>query len=931
MKNTLGSFLLAAALLPIIAVADDADETVRASKPDQSADELQEVVVTGIKQSLEAAIDLKRNADSFIDAINAEDVGKLPDANLAEVMQRVPGVAIQRTRGEGDFISIRGLGPDFVTGEIDGRTLVSATESSDWIRNGGVFSSTGRSTNFDVLPAEIVDKLEVIKSPTASMIEGGIGGMVNILTQEPLKLGDHFFFSATDEYRQLNDKEDPSLSGLASWKNESGTFGVLADAAYSRRSIREDGMDSYGWATPSNFGAWPNINSTGAGSANLVGDNSAWTVQPRQDTEIRERATGEIKAQWQTPDGGLLTGSVLYSHRTSDLTHMSATINIAPTAFVNPPPSLVPPGLSGTSTLGNCAVNPVAGGFCTVPGATAANGSITSLQVSSSATDNYEVQQALDTLTTTGLNYRKSFGPLSVAGDVSYTSALGTMLDTTENAQSAYVTPWNFSTTSNSLQISPVGDPDLSSGSDFYTRGISTTSRRNQQSEKAAALDAQLDVDQVPLTSAIEFGVRWTERDVDRKQYIDPNPHNDNILLTGYNGVSPTSNFGSGAFTLPFSQFYFVPISTFESALQTADPAGNASFAPTEFDSLNSYSVQEDTYALYIQDDLRTELFHLPLKGNIGLRGVETRTSTTGYYQPFTIEFNQQDLGNLVYTSSEIQSTDFKNSYFNLLPELNLQLDVRDDLLVRFAAGKSMTRPDFQTQLAPALTGINAQNKIASAGNPYLKAYTSNNVDLGVEWYPAAATALWATVYSKWIDNFIGESTEFDATRFNYTWNSLNTPENQGKAKIQGAEVGYQQVWPIGVGYMVNATLATSSANYTSGVNAGKELPFEGVSRQSFNGALFYEQSNFNARLAYSYRASYVLIASDVFGNTEYNAPYGQLDGSISYAINANLTVVADATNLTDSWNRIYTIRPGDPLSYTEVGRRFSLGVRGRF
>src|ERR1700689_536066 len=118
MKNTLISFLLAAALLPVIAGADGADGTAPASKPDESGG-LKEIVVTGIKQSLEAAIDVKRNADSFVDAINAEDVGKLPDTNLAEVMQRVPGVAIQRTRGEGDFISIRGLGPEFVSGEID--------------------------------------------------------------------------------------------------------------------------------------------------------------------------------------------------------------------------------------------------------------------------------------------------------------------------------------------------------------------------------------------------------------------------------------------------------------------------------------------------------------------------------------------------------------------------------------------------------------------------------------------------------------------------------------------------------------------------------------------------------------------------------------------------------------------------------------------
>ena len=275
MKRTQRSGLLtttaaAAALLPLIANAEQAPPS---ANPPAQAKEVQEVVVTGIRGSLARALNVKRNANSFVDAINAEEVGKLPDANLAEVLQRVTGVAIQRTRGEGDFVSIRGLGPNFVLGEIDGRTMVSATESSEWVRNGGIFTSTGRSTNFDVLPAELVQTLEVIKSPTAKDVEGGIGGVVDVITQEPLTLGNHYFLSANGEYRELNNAKDPDVSGLASWKNDAGNLGALIDVGYSRRTIREDGVDFYGWATPTNFAAWPNIDSTGAGKANLVGED----------------------------------------------------------------------------------------------------------------------------------------------------------------------------------------------------------------------------------------------------------------------------------------------------------------------------------------------------------------------------------------------------------------------------------------------------------------------------------------------------------------------------------------------------------------------------------------------------------------------------------------------------------------------------------
>ena len=202
-------------------------------------------------------------------------------------------------------------------------------------------------------------------------------------------------------------------------------------------------------------------------------------------------------------------------------------------------------------------------------------------------------------------------------------------------------------------------------------------------------------MEQTPLLGALEFGVRVAERDVNRTQYIDPNPHDTSVLLNGVQGIYPTSNFGNGAFATPFSQFMFLTNSQYEAVERAADPG--VSFGASQFDPLNSYEVKEDTYAFFVQGDLRTELFNIPIRGNVGVRGVDTHTTTTGYYQPFTIDFNSQGVGNFEYTSSNISSSVYNKDYFDVLPELNLEADLRKDLLMRFAVGQSMTRPDFQT------------------------------------------------------------------------------------------------------------------------------------------------------------------------------------------------------------------------------------------
>ena len=961
MRIVLKPVILATAIavaLPIMASAQDS--TTPSSRPDQqlpvaagaqnapskkNSDQTQVmegIIVTGIAKSLEAALDTKRNADSFVDAINSEDVGKLPDANIAEVLQRVPGVTIQRTRGEGDFISIRGLGPNFVRGEVDGRTVVSGTETHEDIRNGGMDASTGRSTNFDVLPSEIVQRVEVYKSPTAAMVEGGIGGVVNIVTQNPLELGNHVFASANGQYRELNKAFNPDVSGLASWRNDAKTFGILANLTYSRREIRDDYTDTYGWGTPTNWAAYPDIDSTGSGTPNLLGTKNLsgpWTFHERQDIDTRERTTGQVKAAWKLADDSRLTANALYSRRTADDTAMNSTWSIVPNSYVNIPPGLVPPGKSGISMLGNCgAAGAPASGFCTVPGTVAKGDSFTSVPVTGSVTDTINQYNQTDSLTQLGLNYRKDFGAFHFDGDLSYSRGLGSLFMMGANVTTAYVTPYVVTNDGKKLQLQLVGNPDLSSASNFYSRGLSDGRRKNDQSETALALNGKLDLDNVPLSRQLEFGVRLAERDVSRKQYADPKGNSNAYLLNGFSGFYPESNFGGGEFSLPFSRQFFMTPRQLEAALQKLDPAANPPLVD-QFLPGPSFEIAEKTNAFYIQDDLETELFGMPLKGNAGVRGVWTDESSTGYFQPFTVVYDNAGLGHLQYTSSDISSKNYKSSYFNLLPILNLELDIRDDLLLRFAAGKSVTRPDFATQLAPSLNIVNLGNnngsqgggRVAAGGNPDLKAYQSTNLDLGLEWYLAPSSALWAAVYHKSIDSFIAQSTSQNVERFGYTWNSFLAPDNQGSAVIHGLELGYQQVFENGFGFVLNGTLAGSSANYTHGTLAGKSIPFDGVSKKSYNAAVFYEKDGFNARLAYGYRGSYVLLGQDVFGNTLYNDGYGQLDASVSYAIDDHWTVVADVVNLTNAANRIYTIKSFDSVAYEVVGRRIGFGVRAKF
>ena len=897
----------------------------------ESAEAIEEVVVRGIRKSVQEALAVKQDSTNFVDAISAEDVGKLPDSNIAEALQRVTGVAIQRNRGEGDFVSIRGLGPNFVRSTLNGRTVLSATESRHATANGGLDSSTGREVNFDVLPSDIISYLEVVKSPSAEHVEGGMGGVVNVNTYRPLDLGKQVAGTVKGIYREFNEDVEPAVSGLFSWANEAETFGWLGSVSYSERYIREDNNNSYGYCTEGSFcdtTIFP-IDSDGDGIQDIAGGYAIPSASlPEVYQEDRERLTLQSTMQWRFGDVHELTAELLYSERNIDNLGNIASIDCC--------------GPHSNAIWSGFDVNP--DGSRQFPARVNDNNTLTNYPVVSGIWATTDEQDIDDELLSLGLNYGLTLADWDFNADLSYSEAEGYL-----NFQRASITalgrsPFDVELSGGQVNLTRLpGGVDLSDFSSYQTNNADSIERFNDDGELAVELD-------VAYADRVRLGFRYRNRTKDVEDRTTFNVNTDKLPGAG-SGIATrqSSNFLDGAATFPFGDMVFPDLAGQRAYILANNP--DASFASV-YQPQDSYDIEEQTLAAYVQLDLESEIGNIPITGNVGVRVVKTDTDVTGFFRPFRIENDEMDnnLGRTVFLSEEITESTISSDYVNVLPSLNLRLELRDDLFLRFAVNKSLTRPTFK-QLSPGLGIANPTNRIATAGNPELVAYEALNYDFGVEWYFADSSAVYLGVFYKDIDEFIGTATTTssatpasdgdgdgipdglgsDVEFFGVGFASISQPLNQGNAEIIGLEAGYQQAFDNGLGYILNATVVDSSAEFTSGANEGQEIPFEGVSDYSYNLTGYYEKHGFQARLAWSFRSEFVALSSDVFGNTLYADDYGQLDASLSYFFNDDITVFVSGLNLTDEEAKAYTDTPDRPVSFSYVGPRVEFGVRASF
>ena len=898
---------------------------------------IEEVLVIGIRGSLDRSLGIKQAAAGFVDAVSAEDVGKLPDHNIAEALQRVPGVTISRNRGEGDFISIRGLGPNFVRGAVNNQTLVSATESRHATRSGALENSTGRETNFDVLPSEVISRLEVVKTPSAEHVEGGIGGVVNVYTHKPLDLGSRIAGSVQVTRRSFNEVTDPAASGLVSWADDDGSLGLIASATYSERSIREDNNDSYGY-----WGFTLPIDSNGDGSADLPNVVLPFASNPAVYQEGRKRTTLQGTLQWRPTASSDLAINLLHSNRDIDNLGALAEMGTCCVSF----------GFDG-AVLGNGVTN--ADGSPQVPDMRVVQNTAVGYSLSSQVVSITDAQRIEDQLFSLGLAYTLDLGyDWNLNAEVAYAAAEGNLSFQRTSLQTYDNVPFMLSLADRQIRLSrQPGGPDLSDLSSYHTRNGDAVVRVNEDDEQSVAFGLARGFESHSWLSALKVGIRYRARGKDRHDSTVFNVNTDQFPAAGI-GDSNTfrvGNFLDGNTPLPFGEVLFADVEAQRAFIRSQNPGASfdAAFSPAL-----SYETAEDTLAGYAQLELEGELGDMRVLGDVGVRIVQTNQDITGFFQPFRIDNDEttDNLGTIVALGSNIDTSVISSKYNNVLPSANLRLELADGWFARLAASKSLTRPTF-SELAPGLRSVNPTQRTATSGNPGLEAYESTNFDAGIEWYFADSSVLYASVFAKYMDNFIGTSTELAPegpghdgdddgvedglgnaiVRFGVGFASLSQPLNQGEAEITGFEFGYQHVFDNGLGYSVNATLIDSEAEFVSGVNEGDAIPFEGVSDLSYNLTGFYENQGLQFRASYSYRDEFVVptLSSDVFGNTLFVDAYGQLDAQATYAVNDNYRVFFNVVNMTGEDTAIFSDTAVRPVSLAHVGARFELGVRGSF
>ena len=919
------------------------DNEPASGNSDAPVAELEEIVVTGIRGSFRQSLDLKRSAAGFVDAVSAEDVGKLPDQNVAEALSRVPGVAIQRNRGEGDFVSMRGLGPEFVRGTLNGRTLVSGSEANNFTRNGNLEVSNGRETNFDLLPSELISVLEVFKTPAAEHVEGGMGGVVDVKTRRPLDSGPLGSASVSSVYRDFNEKFDPNMSALYSWTDPERDTGLLLSVAYSDRSIREDNADSWGYAPL----AWwlESIDVNGDGRVDHDGADllTASASNPESYNENRERTTLSATFQKRFEEDRELTVDLLYSQRE---THNSGAVAAAS-----------PYGWTGVGNIVGIAGEPVtnADGSVQVADTQVTNGTLTAYKFRAGIWAVHDQHDLDEKFLSLGVNYDFQSWGWHQQLDAIYSRAEGLLNFDRVGWGTKQMVPFRVSIADGLVNMGQEpGGPDLSDPSNYLTRNADAIERQNEDDEIAFRWDAEKSISRGPV-EAFKIGLRLRSREKQKQDYTTTGIATDGQEVSLIGDFRRVDKWLDGDGNFPFGSIPFPNgLQAFHGYAMSNLQGIN--FTP-RYSPERSYLIEENSYAIYGQLDLQGEFQNIPFDGNFGVRIVRTDSDITGYQQPFRIENDETNTvvnqGTRISLSDEVAAEVYPGDYTSVLPSLNLRFELNDQTLLRFAVSKSITRPTFK-DLSPGLVSVNETNREAVSGNPGLRGYEALNYDLGLEWYFADSSVAYAALFWKDISNFIGNGTETDPNhrvpgsdgdgdgipdglgnsivRFGVGFGSLTQPFNQGEAEISGAELGYQHAFNNGFGYALNATFIDSSAEFTSGANQGQTIEFEGVSDFSYNAVAYYENRGLQVRMAYSFREKFVLDPDGLWGfNRLYVDDYGQLDATVSYAFKDRYTAFLSFVNLTGEETRIYSTLEERPLSYSVVGRRYQFGIRVNF
>ncbi|BFM12092.1 TonB-dependent receptor [Simiduia litorea] len=853
----------------------------------QDAETIEEVQVLGIRGSLKAAIDTKREANAVVDAISAEDVGKFPDKNVAESLSRITGVAVSREYGEGEKITVRGSGPSVNRTLLNGQTVASA----DWF----ILDEPGRSFNYTLLPSVLVSGLEVYKSPMASIDEGSIGGTVIVKTNRPLELDANTVSVAVEgQYSEKAEQWDPQLSAQYSWKNEAESFGVLVSAVQQERSVLREGLEVLGWR----------------------GDDDGYLVPSHigaaKFEQQRDRTSLFLSAQFAPTEELSFTFNALNSEMEAKNQNQNFLIlpnNDRADVIANSgltSGSVTQSSVEGTGDIFIDYIN----------------------RISSTETESYDLSMDYET---------EAF---SIHGVIGQTKASGGTLRETSWEYTNSNADYTYDLRSPGVTTDPLTTDAAAFGAGWIWGGEKPTSDEETY--------AQIDLD-----FPVEFGVvtnlktglkiREAERTQDRKVYSWHGPDTIDASLGGSYldyvfatcptlatcGLNDKGNVNIGA---PMGGTLTQQIEQNRSAME-AMAFDSLNGVPADYavsrELAQNWAVTEDITALYVQADFEAERY----RGNLGLRYVETQQQSSGW------EFSADSWGFYTLdrdwlTPAQMEWVSEDNDYSEVLPSLNVNYDLNDEMQLRFAAARVMARQNWN-QLSPYSTygSLNQADPKGQMGNPQLKPMLADQFDVSYEWYYADASLLAVTFFHKDIDSYL-TSHVITEERYDVQTDSMvavdfTQPLNGQGGSTDGVELSLQHDFG-GFGVQANYTYVDANADMARDIATPGSGLVEGASEHMYNLTGYYENDTFGARLMYNYRTEWYK-GLHFNGDELWNDSYGQWDLSASYNVTENISLVAEAINLTDEEVVEYNTSKERVMSIYENGRRFVLGARMSF
>ena len=903
------------------------------------------IVITGFRRSLAEALEVKRESVSSVDAIVAEDIAKFPDQNLAESLQRIPGVSIQRDGGEGRSVTVRGLSAQFTRVRVNGMETIAT--SSD-----GASASRERDFDFNVFASELFSSIVVHKTAEASLDEGSLGAVIDLNTGNPLsgKTGFTFVASAKGSYNDLSDDLGPRLAALLSWKSLDGRWGASVSAAYQESKVLELGNNTVRWAQA----RFDSVNGTpcwwsGADGTGSPRPNSGGTFN------LSDAACSEVALAFHPRIPRY--GEVAHDRERLGLT---ASLQFAPT-------DMTKVSIDGLYSLfkhdrrekwGEVLLRSNERAIDVTDYSIDADNNLISATLDDAwvrtehylrrlETEFYQIGATWDQDLTDRLRFTVLGGFSRSDADIPVET---TLVFDDRNAQdfsydySDMFTPRiTFGTSVEdpaNFQLAEIRDRPSGVTNKFRTAQLRTEwDAADWATVKLGGVYRRFDFD--------SFGFR-------RDTLVCGNGGVDRVL--GILNCSPSSDRSETA-------VYGFPVTPDLAELfelgDAGQPSGNSNAwlvpnlaAGTDYtnlyereatvDSGLTRSVTEETKGGYLQFDVKSDLSDgFGFAANAGIRYVRTDQESSGLSSGTFVEVERD--------------------YEDWLPAANIALFPHEDIIIRFAAAKVMTRPGL-SNLTPG-GSVDGFNYRVSFGNPFLKPYRATNYDAAFEWYFAPQSLFSVAIFKKDVDSFPISDTRtgtFASTGLPLSilpagspaaidpegrlWEIRSLTNGEG-ANLKGLEIGIQAPfrflpgWLSNFGGIANATFVDSEADYTvrgaavtpggAGVDRVESAPLVDLSKRAFNGTLYYEDDVFSARVSVSYRSGFIENTGGNDNAFQGYSPITNVDAALRYQLTENIELSLEGINLTDAYReRWVDIEARRNYENNHFGRTFIFGVR---